>query len=403
MAKANSNNTNQKSAVGDAQIQDTINPEVIQPVNIPDKTKEDGKGKRNPKPYKPPKGKGKDNQQTQSTMQNSKSNGTSGNAEGKMLNFKNYHNEMLSVIKYNSMISENDAIEVVDTSIIIRNSIRINVKRLKQQAHVFARQIINNTNVDYYRNLGIRDFDDQIKELENMYIYSYAKSYIYGSRTSSIGTVPDESFVFLGHAYLFLILRKGVFVSDGSNTINIRKEIRVNDIDHAYNIKILASNFRWLEIRDDVLKEGIYSVPKYDKRIRNLKKDDTWCCYDDLSKCDSAFQFLNQTSNPLGNSMYSDSFNNELLYIPNSLGNITDINYAINKALFIYNESLSMLDDDNTYYYSIKVRDLDKLTKYDVRAITSLRPKYNPFGDFSVVPIPSGPGDDGDEPDPEDQ
>jgi hypothetical protein len=319
--------------------------------------------------------------------------------------FTDFTSLNVSISKENLTFEEFGVSAVADTNQNLYGSIRINFDRLKQQANVFANQIFMNADVSFYHLFGERDKKIQLTRLEQLYIYSYVKSYLYGSRQVPNDCIFPDSLAFSGHALMFSLLRKRIISNVAENNVNIRKELYVNDDDHMYNSKGISENFPFLPSLDDYSLRFSYSSPEYERWMNGLSTQNvnwlSFCCLDKTSSVDT---FAHPTDCPLFNSGYSDLNSDKFLYMACPPGTIKDYSVCFNKACFIY---LKQVDtkNENCLFRSYLVKELDVLTKYDVGCITTLRPKLDPRPDeiaerFRVKPRIRKPRDGDDFNDP---
>jgi hypothetical protein len=292
--------------------------------------------------------------------------------------------KVIGTLKENTSIQDYGVSAVRDSSEEIKGSIRINFGKLRQQANVFANQMLSNSNIVYYRLFDMKGIDQHRKCLEQMYIYSYAKAYLYGSRPQTSGSIPPRTIAFWGHALMFLLLEKKIIDSISDNDVHIRKYLYVNDADHKFNIEGLRKNFRFLPDTSDYTNYYVYSSPKYDRWMNGLNSEQSsWVSFGNLDDVSYLNQHIVGSGCPLFNSAYSDLNENKLLYILCPPGTITSRNISFCKACFIYVHNQDTVYE-NCYYRSYMVEKLDRLTKYDVESITSLVPKLGPMP-FEIV------------------
>lgn len=317
--------------------------------------------------------------------------------------FSNINLVPVTLSKYNSSISQNDFNEIIDHTISFQYTVDVNIKRLVQQGEVFALQLFSSGKVDGYRLWGIRSEHDTKVKLCEVYIYSYLKAYMYGYDNTLFSSSTKDNLVLEGHHTLCKMLEVNSFLYDENSIskMSVNHIINVTPEQHDINYANMINSFKFLRDNKEELEFNYFKISNYERyltRLENAVND--WCRFKSL---DSPSEHLVLDKNPIGNSCYSKNDNSTLKYI---IGNtpILNINYSFAKAVFITEFFLEDIDDDNSYFYSIKIKDPDRLTKYDVQSVTSLYPKLNPIGfyNFGVKVIPDPIVSSNDDSDPTD-
>lgn len=109
----------------------------------------------------------------------------------------------------NTFLLTNPKIDAEQEVIEIPLKMNIQINRLNKQAQVFASKVIGITTFKHDDILG-RDTRFWEKQLQEMFIYSYAKAVLGGFKDYSNQQIPTDEYLLCGHAILFHCLRKRV-------------------------------------------------------------------------------------------------------------------------------------------------------------------------------------------------
>jgi hypothetical protein len=259
----------------------------------------------------------------------------------------------------------------------------INAFLLKQQCDVWANQALAEAGVSMYHVFGKSKREDQIKILEDIYLYSFAKAYLSGTIENYRGSLSSNSGMLSGHALLHKMLRDGSTVDDTSSGYQVYRRLVPDDNDRTHNLKVLRS-FTVLGIPNDDGLAFQYSNPVLDMQLSKYEDSvqKTSCI---LSPADiesgCVNNFNTSRSNPLGNSCFSEDFKTvRFAYSPST--EINSIDYSFCLSCFIYSKDIQKEKGLNPYYHSFSTEHLWHFIKYHVQAVSTQRPVYNPGTQF---------------------
>jgi hypothetical protein len=142
---------------------------------------------------------------------------------------------------------------------------------LRYQSRVFANEIITRSAFNFIAILGERDFSQQVRILEELYVYSYYKSFFFGTNVSSSQFIPKRSYVFVGHGIFQRILSRSRFTLERDD-FSLYLHISVAPEEREAILNKLIKSYPFLDSAMTLNANGQYEVhsPYYESCFQRL-------------------------------------------------------------------------------------------------------------------------------------
>lgn len=289
-------------------------------------------------------------------------------ASNKNFSTNNLSTSLICKRHFNTNVISEPFRNIEDNSLTFNFYINPIKSRLIYQSETWSKKLVSMSDLDLRAILSSNKSEEWESILQEVYIYSYFKSVLYGAISFKTSEVPEDKYFIIGHALLYHVLVRSGFSFIGYHGQYISYNIRMTDAQITF-VESIAKEFKFLNYNDNsTFTRFSFEIAKYDRILENLSKSvSNGPEFSKLGDIGRLEKYLSKENFCVCNSFYTkDKTVNDWYYCYSEKYDVLSGSTLYGKAVF-----LTSADDTFKYIYFDKNEKDDNLflVKYEVSSV----------------------------------